>query len=214
MAAKKQSVWTCKNTLKCRDFWFIAIPEGFLLFGAVGLMTRIVPILMTFNAQLAPIGGFHTVLICISLLACFGSWLLGVIDTKFGTKVAIVTCCALMALCGLLGFIGSFSTTLLACACMAVFMGGGSNFTVSASAEYWGREDFPSVFSLMNPVANILNAFGPTVLALIATSTGGYSMCYALVGVFGVFGAVLACFISREHVARKTAEYKNAGKAA
>ena len=44
-------------------------------------------------------------------------------------------------------------------------MGAASNFTVSAAAQYWRREDFPSVFAAVNPVANILHAFGATIFA-------------------------------------------------
>lgn len=72
-----------------RDFWFITIPMGFLLFCAVGLMTQTMLILGNFSAELAPVGGFGIVMLGVAVVACIGSWLLGVLDTKFGTKTAI-----------------------------------------------------------------------------------------------------------------------------
>ena len=64
----------------------------------------------------------------------------------------------------ILGGIGGVAL-LPAIILLAIFMGAASNFTVSGAAQYWRREDFPSVFAAVNPIANILHAFGATIFA-------------------------------------------------
>ena len=129
--AKANSVWTVGRTLKTRDFWFITIPMGLLLFCAVGLMTQTMMILGNFAAELEPIGGFGIVMLGVAVVACLGSWLLGVLDTKFGTKAAITISVAVMVVGGFIGSIRSLPALLIGMACVAVFMGASSNFTVS-----------------------------------------------------------------------------------
>lgn len=93
--AKETSVWTLRNTLKCRDFWFLVLPESFMLLSAVG-MNQSVPV-----------------------LACFGSWLLGVLDTRFGTKTAILISCIIMLVGGICGAIRNLGCVLVAAGCLA-----------------------------------------------------------------------------------------------
>ena len=77
MENKKTTVWTLGNTLKCRDFWLITIPMGTLLMCSVGMMTQTQSIISSH-----PELNFGMVMAGIMVMSCFGSWLLGVLDTK------------------------------------------------------------------------------------------------------------------------------------
>ena len=141
---KATTVWTLGNTLKSRDFWLITIPMGLLLMGAVGLMTQTVPIIGSYG--FAPDSAeFGMIMLGVAVVACLGSWLLGVLDTKFGTRRAMIIALILMVLSGVFGAMCTLPTMLIALGCIAVFMGASSNFTVSGAVQYWRREDFPSV---------------------------------------------------------------------
>lgn len=207
--AKANSVWTVGHTLKTRDFWFITIPMGFLLFCAVGLMTQSMSILGNFAAELAPVGGFGIVMLGVAVVACFGSWLLGVLDTKFGTRTAIAISVAVMIIGGFVGAIHSLGCLLIGMFCVAIFMGASSNFTVSSAAQYWRREDFPSVFACVNPIANAIQAVGPMVIAILAT-TQGYQAAFIAVGVLGVLGMVCILLFSSKHVKLVDDTYRKA----
>ncbi len=219
--AKATSVWTLGHTLKNRDFWFITIPMGFLLFCAVGLMTQSVSILGEFSEQLKPIGGFKVVMIGVAVVACFGSWLLGVLDTKFGTKFAVAVSVAIMIVGGFVGAIHEVVFLLIGMFCVAIFMGASSNFTVSAAAQYWRREDFPSVFACVNPVANAIQAFGPMIIAMLMniqitsavtqeTSKAGSQSAFFAVGIIGIISIVSILLFSAKHVKVVDDKYRSA----
>ena len=207
--AKANTVWTVGHTLKNRDFWFITIPMGFLLFCAVGIMTQSKSILGNFSAELEPVGGFGIVMVGVAIVACLGSWLLGVLDTKFGTKTAITISVAVMIIGGFVGAIHNVVSLLIGMFCVAVFMGASSNFTVSSAAQYWRREDFPSVFARVNPIANAIQAVGPMVIAGLA-ATQGYQAAFIAIFALGVLSMVLILLFNAKHVKLVDDKYREA----
>ncbi len=207
--AKKNSAWKTHKTLSSKDFWLITLPMGFLLFGSVGMMTQTMSILGGYAEQLAFIGGFEAVMPMIAVVACIGSWLLGVLDTKYGTRFALIVSSLFMIVAGIAGAITNVAALLIALACLAIFMGASSNFTVSGAAQYWRREDFPSVFAVVNPIANILQAIGPMVIAiLISTST--YSSAFIMVGVLGAISLIMMLLFKPSSVKAADDKYRKA----
>ena len=122
---KQNSCWHGKNLFVCRDFWFLVIPSGLLLFASVGIMIQIISVLVsidqTFFSKFGPL-----VLSGISIFACIGSWILGLIDTKFSTKIAIIIAGICMFLAGIAGAVGTIPFVLLASFFLAIFMGASS----------------------------------------------------------------------------------------
>ena len=157
---KKSTVWKLGNTLKCGSFWLITVPMGALLMCSVGMMTQTSAILGAYNLPFDAIMG--VVMVC----ALVGSYVLGLIDGKFGTKTSITISVVVMLLAGILGGIGNNITAVVSIVLLAIFMGAASNFTVSGAAQYWRREDFSTVFAAVNPIANILQCVGPTMVAM------------------------------------------------
>ncbi len=159
---KKTTVWKIKNTFKCGQFWLITIPMGTLLGCSVGMMTQTTQI---FAANgLAEM--FSTLMALVMVCALVGSYVLGLIDGKFGTKTAITVSVIVMLIAGIFGAIGGKVPTIVAVVFLAIFMGAASNFTVSGAAQYWRREDFSTVFGFVNPIANIIQALGPMMVAM------------------------------------------------
>ncbi len=160
--AKKTTVWKLKNTLKCGQFWLITIPMGTLLGCSVGAMTQ--------TSQIFAANGladkFDMLMAMVMIFALIGSYVLGLIDGKFGTKTAIAVSVVIMLLAGIFGAIGG-TLMIPAIILLAIFMGAGSNFTVSGAAQYWRREDFSTVFGYVNPIANIIQCLGPMMFAML-----------------------------------------------
>ena len=159
--SKKTTVWKIKNTLKCGSFWLITIPMGTLLGCSVGAMTQ--------TTQIFAANGladkFEMLMGMVMIFALIGSYILGLIDGKFGTKTAITISVIVMLLAGVLGAIGG-GAMIPAIIMLAIFMGAASNFTVSGAAQYWRREDFSTVFSYINPIANVIQCLGPMMFAM------------------------------------------------
>ena len=157
---KKTTVWTLGNTLKCGQFWLVTVPMGVLLSMSVGAMSQTTQIFAANGLS----DKFDMLMGMVMIFALIGSYVLGLIDGKFGTKASITVSVIVMLIAGILGVIGG-GAVIPCIILLAIFMGAASNFTVSAAAQYWRREDFPSVFAAVNPVANILHAFGATIFA-------------------------------------------------
>ncbi|MBR3309532.1 MAG: MFS transporter [Lachnospiraceae bacterium] len=205
--AKKNSVWILKNTFKSADFWLLVIPEGVLLATSVGAMCQIINILNLYPEFYAKYGTIEMLGVCI--VACFGSWILGVVDTKFGTKKAILIACILMILSGIFGFIQTLPTLLLGLAMLCIFEGAASNFGVSAAAQYWKREDFATVWGWKNPTINVIQAFGPMLVAILGGAKG-FPFVFLIFAILGIICTVLILFFKPNRIAERDAMYKRA----
>lgn len=96
--------------------------------------------------------------------------------------------------------------------CLSLFQGAASNFTVSAATQYWRREDFSNVFACVNPIANVLQAAGPMLIANILF-TKGYPAVFGVSAVIGVVSLVLILLFNPAHVKATDDGYRaKAGK--
>ena len=207
---KKTSVWTLPNVLRCRDFWFITIPVGTLLMFSVGMMTQSAAIIGNFEAELSFVGGYTGVMAMIMIFGCIGSFILGVLDTKFGTKKAMVISVIIMIIAGILGAIPNAISLLLSMICLALFMGASSNFGVSMAAQYWRREDFSRVFATASPIGNIICNFGPMLIAMLMYSQLGYQSIFVVTAIVGVVSLILLLCFKASHVKEVDDKYRAA----
>lgn len=207
--AKKNSAWTLGNTLKNRDFWLACVAMAFLLFCSTGIMAQSMLIVNSYAEDLAWVGGYSGVMVWVAVVACVGSWLLGVLDTKFGTKTAIMIAISCMIFAGIFGAVQNATCVFISMMFVSFFMGAGSNFTVSFAAQYWRREDFPNVFACVNPVVNILSTLGPTAMAILVTMISPRA-ALVTVGVLGLAAMVLLKLFSAKHVKMVDDAYRTA----
>ena len=220
--ARKKSVWKRSKIWGCKAWWLMAIPNGLLLSCAMAFMVQIIPVLNGYGEALDVLklsdtfillnSGPTTVLTGLAIFACFGSWFLGVMDTKFGTKTAVFITSIVMLAAGILGALNNGTALLISLVLIAMFMGASSNFTVSAAVQYWRIEDFPSVFSVVNPVANLINSFGPMVIAaLLFTAVGPVpSRVFIATAIAGAVGLILMLLFKPGHVKAKDDKYRAA----
>lgn len=205
---KKTTVWKLGNTLKCGSFWLITVPMGTLLGCSVGAMTQTSQIL---NGN--GLGDkFDMIMGMVMIFALIGSYVLGLIDGKFGTKTAITVSVVVMLLSGILGAIGG-GATMPAIILLAIFMGAASNFTVSGAAQYWRREDFSTVFGVVNPVANIFQCAGPLMFSMLIAMVS-VKAPFIATAVIAVISLILVLCFKPENVKKTDDKYRAAaGKA-
>ena len=212
--AKETTVWKTGHTMASKDFWFVTIPAGVLLMFAVGAMTQTQPIF-----EMVGMGDqYSTIMLCIAAAGIVGSFVLGVVDTKIGTKKSMIIAMFMMLLSGILGYIGASSNNgslvLAAFIILGLFMGASSNYTVSAAAQYWRREDFSSVFAVVNAIANLIQAFGPMLIANLLFGTAGVAGVFIACAIGGVISVILMFLFSPKSVKETDDKYrKAAGKA-
>ena len=209
---KKTSVWTYINTIKCKEFWFGTIAVGGLLSCAIGLMSQ--------SMQIVNVGigedKYSAVMATIMIFGCLGSYIVGLIDTKIGTKKAMIISCVLMVIAGVLGLFGNGMILWLAMIFVALFMGASSNFGVSLCAQYWRREDFGRVFALMSPIGSAISSASPAIIAALlfgATGYKGHGGAFAFVMIFGIVALILMIAFSPKSIKARDDKYREkAGK--
>lgn len=196
---KKTSVWRSFGCLSSRDYWLITLPCGFLLMFSVGTMTQTASIIGSYGAAMDPFGGYMGVMLLIAIFGVVGSLAMGFLDQGLGTKKAMIVSCVVMLVSGVLGMAHSAGATVAALILLAIFMGASSNFTVSAAAQYWRREDFSSVFSVLNPVANLLSAIGPMIIAFTMVARGTTGV-FGVIMAAGILGVILLLLFNPKNV--------------
>ena len=213
---KRTSVWGLKNTLKSPDFWFITLPMGFLLVGSVGMMTQTANLFVKFGIT-AQDPKFGIFMLINAVFAIAGSYLLGIVDTKIGTRKSMLIAVSCMVVSGILGAIPTLGTNVAALWILGIFMGASSNYTVSGSVQYWRIEDFPTVFGKVNPLANLMNNASPLVIAglIFANAAANQGMpdagpAYIFVGVIGAVSIILLALFKPDRVKAYDDKYRKA----
>ncbi len=209
---KKNTVWTTGHIFMCRDFWFASISCGLVLMAAIGALTQSSTIIGYF-----PNLNYTVIMMVIAVCGAFGSWLLGFLDTKIGTKKSLLITVILMAISGVFGVVagrtGVAVLVVISLILLGIFMGASSNFNVSVAVQYWGREDFQGVYACVNPVANVFNALAPTVTAMLLFSgIQGINVpaVFMMILISGIIGIVLTLLFSPKHIKEKDDKYRAA----
>jgi MFS family permease len=193
---KKSSVWTIGHTLKNREFWCSTITNALLLGTAIGLMSQSQAIITNAPGGMENVGGYTAVMAMIMIFGMIGSFTLGLLDTRLGTKKAMIISTCLMIVAGFLGVFGTGTSLLIAMIFVALFMGAASNFGVSCAAQYWRREDFGRIFMVSSPVGSLISSAAPAVVAGLLFGAAGYKGPTGVFTVVGICGLIsLICMI-------------------
>lgn len=205
---KRTSVWTYLHTLKCKEFWFGTICVALLLSCSIGLMSQSNAIITAY-----PELNYTTVMALVMIFGCIGSFVLGVLDQKLGTRKAMIISTILMIIGGVLGLIDNPTALMIAMIFVAMFMGASSNFGVSHAAQYWRREDFSRIFTLSSPIGSAISSASPALIAgLLFGATGykGHAGAFTFVLIAGVVALVVMLLHKPEHIKEMDDKYRAA----
>ena len=156
------------------------------------------------------VGGYTNVMYFIAGAGIVGSYIFGLIDTKIGTKKAVLLSHVVMLISGILGALNNGTCLFIGFILLGLFMGASSNYTVSAAVQYWRIEDFPSVFSVVNPVANLINAFGPTIVAALIATKLGTPAVFIASGIAAIISIILCILFKPARVKAFDDKYRQA----
>ena len=184
--------WTTKKILTNKNYWLCTIAVGLMMYTA-GFMPQVSYVLIDINFNMKY---FVLVMYCIAGFACLGSWLIGMLDVKLGTKKAFLIAAGAMIFGGLLALIPTLPTTLIGLAFYSVTLGGGSNLLVSFINGIWGRADFAPVFRWSQPLCNLIVSPGAWVVAAFAKITS-YRGSFGLAAIIGVVAIILISFVKK-----------------
>lgn len=200
----QNSEWTAKKCFKTKEVWIIGISVGFMFLFANGVMGQFIPkaLSMGFDINLA-IGMMSVA----GASACFGSYICGLIDARFGPRKAAIYTHIGATIALLLSIIPTVPTLIIGTVFIGIVMGGSSNYLVSMCAGMWGRYDFPKVYKILAPICQFVGVGGSALVALLAEAGGGhYTLAFIVMAALGVVGAVMLALIKDDFVKKPELE--------
>ena len=188
--------WTTGKLLKTKETWLTAIYTGMFQICSVGVMSQLVTRnIRDFGMEE---GGALTLMTIIALIGVFGSWLIGVIDTKIGTKktmqmfgVWYAAALVVNVLAkGQVGFLFYLSIFMI-----GMGIGGSANFTTSLPTSVFGRQGFDKVNSVVFPIQGFVTAFCFIINGIVTNKIGNLSTAYLIFAGVALVVTICVSFI-------------------
>ena len=207
---QKVSKWQPKNLLRTANMWKIAVSLGIMELLALGIMTNFVP-------RMTQIGFTEKViipmLVMAGVIACFGSYLCGLLDAKVGPKKAIIITLIFGLISLIFNLAGGFvkvagndqlATVLMFVAqpFLGIMLGGAANYLVSLTSTIWGRYDFDMAYRVLKPLVAVVGALGITICGGLG-HTLGYSYAYMVLAMLAVVAIIVTFIVNDAFVGLK-----------
>ncbi len=200
--------WTVKRLFKRKDFWLVAITSG----GFQLVSTIIITQLVVRNMEV----GFSqlqatTIMTILAFAGLIGSWLIGFMDQKLGTKRTMIIFGIWYTLALMLNFTNNISMVYVFLVMFAICLGGSANFTTSLPAAVFGRHGFEKVNSVLFPIQALVSSFGFLINGNVLNATGSLRYSYLIAAIAAVINVILVLFIkehkfNRDYMTEKEAE--------
>lgn len=206
------SGWTVGKLLATKELWLAAVTTGFFQICSVGVMTQLVlrNVEIGFEQQTA-----LNIMTVLALGGVVGSWLVGVIDEKIGTKKTMIGFGVWYCIALLLNFATGMAITSLVYVSLfmiAMGIGGSANFTTSLPTSIFGRQGFDKVNAVIFPIQGAITALCFAVNGIVQLITGGQiRMAYIVFAGVALVNVVLVLLIDEHKYNR---DWKAAHKAA
>ena len=195
-ASSDDGGWTVSKLLKTKETWLVAIYTGLFQVCSVGVMQQLVTRnIRDFGMSQA---GALTLMTIVALVGVFGSWLIGVIDTKIGTKKTMqgfgiwyASALVINVLAhGQVGFLFYLSIAMI-----GMGIGGSANFTTSLPTSVFGRQGFDRVNSVVFPIQGFVTAWCFVVNGIVTNVIGNLSTAYIIFACGAVLVSIFVSFI-------------------
>ncbi|WP_426350331.1 MFS transporter [Alloiococcus sp. CFN-8] len=189
--AKGFSYW---QVLKMPNIWKMGLAYGFAGMGTVGIMSQLIPYLVGnrgFNQSQAIL-----TMSVAALIGILGSYLWGVIDQKWGTKLASQYFGIWYAL-GIAFLIAPFGkvTLYIGIFIIGIGIGGTGNFPPSMTTLCYGRAYFPIAFSVVNMIMGVIRSAAFVVLGVVRGATSSTEAAYIVFLVLSILSTVTISFV-------------------
>jgi OFA family oxalate/formate antiporter-like MFS transporter len=171
------SDWTIPKMLRCKEVWLAAVVPGFITLGLLGIITQFVPR----NTALGLSNGVAISAMTVAgLVGIVGSYAIGYIDTKLGTKKACMIYCGIFALGILFNLLASYWLPFVYISIFIVgfSLGGSTNMSLSFPASIFGVLDYPKVNGVIFPINYCIGCLNFVVNAVVMKVTGSLTGAY------------------------------------
>lgn len=188
--------WTTKKLLRTKELWQVGVTTGMFQICSAGVMTQLV----LRNMEL----GFsqNTAILIMTILACvgtLGSWVIGALDLKYGTKPTMIGYGLWFMAALLLNFTNSMPLVYVSLFMIAIGIGGAANFSSSLPTSVFGRHGFNKVNSIIFPIQGAVQSMAFLVNGVTQNLFGGeIRYAYPVLAAIALLTVILTLFID-EH---------------
>lgn len=211
--------WTVGKLLKCDQIWFVAIVTGVFQICSVGTMSQMVgrstSLLVSFGANeaTATVTAVSIMSVC-AVIGVVGSFLIGVLDQKIGTKKAMIFFGLWYACALLCNFTNTKAGFWISIVMIGIGIGGSANFTTSLPASVFGRQGYDKVNSVLFPIQGIITAMTFAINGFVMNMTGGnVRYAYVIDACLAIINVLLIVFFVKDHKYNKDWQAGEAAKA-
>lgn len=187
--------WTVKKLFSKKTFWLVAIASGGYQFVSTIIITQLV-------VRNQEVGFTQTQAVAIMTILAFagiiGSWLIGAMDQKLGTKKTMIFFGIWYAAALLLEVTEIKALVIVFLVMFAIALGGSANFTTSLPASVFGRHGFSKVNSVLFPIQALVSSLGFCVNGNVLNATGNLRMSYVIASIASIIVVIIVLFIN-EH---------------
>lgn len=182
--------WRARELICSKDGLCYIVGFGLLFIATTGGITAFVPYMQERGYSQVDAVGLMSL---TSLFSLVGSFVIGVLDTKLGTKKASL----IFATLYVVGYSGAFALTgterLFLLPLWLAMASGGANANLMASAlvSQYGRANYASVWSVLFTGASLIRNLCYLLIGAIASLSGTYARVYLFWGVISAFSFVL-----------------------
>lgn len=175
--------------------WLVGIGLGLLWMTTVGIVSRLIPRLMSLGYEQPTALGMLTI---ASLCGIFGSYCWGWLDQKLGTRITsiIYGCWYILALL-LLMVEAAGPVTMIAIIVVGIGIGGIGNLVPSMIGTIYGRKDYLMANRLIMPICAIVRSCAFALMAFALSATGGYTGAYGIFIGACVVGIIMIFFVGK-----------------
>ncbi len=198
------SPWTKRRLLSTWQTWVLGINLGCGMFLASAVPSQLIPRLLEAGYERPTAIAMMS---ACAFIGCFGSWFIGALDDKIGTKPAQIT----MLICGAVACVfttlGVTALMWIALILLGAILGGSSNFSTSFTVRFWGRYNFQNAYSVIVVICQLFGSAGAMVTAMVAARSG-YNVAYLVLAGVCILAIVLIIPIKDGFVAKREKEFK------
>ena len=189
------SRWTIGQLLRTKEVWTVGLATGILQLCSTGVMSQLVSrnIELGMSPQKAVL-----MMTVVAVVGIFGSWLIGLLDDKFGTKKTMIFFCLWYALAVLANVLGTTWSMYLAVVMIGLSIGGSANFMSSFPTSVFGRQGFEKMNSVVFPIQAIMTCVAFLIDGLALHATGSLRGAYIVVACFAL-GDMIVVGITKDH---------------
>lgn len=190
--SKAEPRWTTAKLLKDKNFWLSAVTTGLIELVSVGVMTQLVIRLTQMGLTE---GSAVSTMTVVALIGVFGSWAVGVLEQKIGSKKAQLVSIVWYAVALGFNLMETQWSLYISIFMIGMSIGGANNFTTSLPADVFGRHEYEKVNSVIFPIQGLVISMNFLVTAISLKLFGSLRGAYAsFIGILAI-NFILTLFV-------------------